>query len=222
MRLSKLSVVIPWKSDHAEREDIFIWIYNRYLSFPNVKTLITAGNEDFTRSYARNQGVKQVNTDYVLLADADTIPRIEDIEQAYTLLNNGAPWVLCYADNEYYNLTQEKTLELLQFDPSVEVQRPSPDEYEHRLTSWAGMIMLRKSDFDKVGGYDERFVGWGWEDNAFQLKMDNEIGKHVRTDGFALHMWHPRGSDEFNTPSELVNRRIFEEYRRKYSWNDPR
>ncbi len=142
---NKLSVVIPWKTDNGPREDIFLWVYNRYLSMP-VGTIITSSAKSFTRASARNAGVNQVQSEYVLMADADTIPRREDIENAYYLLEGGKPWVICYADKKYYNLTEEKTQKILTMDSSVDVPEPVEGEYDHPMIVVAENNIKDKKD----------------------------------------------------------------------------
>ena len=40
-------------------------------------------------------------------------------------------------------------------------------------------------------GYDERFIGWGFEDVAFQISMTTLIGEQSRIEGNLYHLWHP-------------------------------
>jgi glycosyltransferase involved in cell wall biosynthesis len=50
-----------------------------------------------------------------------------------------------------------------------------------------------RSDFERVNGFDERFVGWGQEDDDFGLRLraagvrlESIVGRT-----FSLHVWHP-------------------------------
>ena len=42
-----------------------------------------------------------------------------------------------------------------------------------------------------MNGFDENFVGWGGEDNAFKLACDQILGPVKRLDGPLFHLWHP-------------------------------
>lgn len=217
------SVVMPF-SEHssAQRINILSWIVCRWMSvFPEGLTPVVVGRDDnvpMNRSKARNSGMGSVRTKYVVLADADTAFDVDAIEVGVELLDAGAPWVIPYGDHEYYNLTQGYTSELLDRSPVDAVEAV---EWDHKLLSWAGLAMVRTEDYWKVGGFDEQFVGWGHEDVAFRIKMDAEIGHHVRTPGRALHLWHER-SEGFGSPEEKANRRLFNEYVRRYNWKDER
>jgi hypothetical protein len=126
------------------------------------------------------------------------------------------PWVIPYGEKSYYNLNSEASDIILDCPVSILLTRPEEGDYDHELTSWAGLLVMTREAFDNAGGYDERFVGWGWEDNAFQLTMDRKNGKHVRIDDFAVHLWHERSDGDFGTELELANRKLFEkEYARR-------
>lgn len=65
-----------------------------------------------------------------------------------------------------------------------------------RISLCSGMFMIRREAFFSLGGWDERFVGWGGEDDALSYKV-----QHARLSCFeadkvpALHLWHPRPAD---------------------------
>jgi predicted glycosyltransferase involved in capsule biosynthesis len=46
--------------------------------------------------------------------------------------------------------------------------------------------------FEQVGGFDEKFVGWGGEDNAFWHSCKIVSGEPLRIDGFVYHLWHEK------------------------------
>jgi len=45
--------------------------------------------------------------------------------------------------------------------------------------------------FDALGGWDERFCGWGGEDHAMMRAMDTVYWPHKTLPGSVLHIWHP-------------------------------
>jgi hypothetical protein len=57
--------------------------------------------------------------------------------------------------------------------------------------SWSCAIAIRRDAWDQLGGFDERFRGWGWEDMAFQSAACSLVG-HERIEGDVFHLWHPR------------------------------
>lgn len=67
-------------------------------------------------------------------------------------------------------------------------------------------VWVRTSAFHRIGGMDERFEGWGGEDNDFAYRMDiNSAFDHY--DDQLLHMYHP-SSAVLREDGELVNAHI--------------
>jgi hypothetical protein len=62
--------------------------------------------------------------------------------------------------------------------------------------SWSGIVVVPREAFYLVGGYDERYEGWGADDIAFGLSLETLYGPHLRYPGEAIHLWHPRGIQE--------------------------
>jgi GT2 family glycosyltransferase len=57
-------------------------------------------------------------------------------------------------------------------------------------------LSLWARDFDRVGGFDESFAGWGLEDTEFAIRLI-AAGVKVRSGRFAtnvFHLWHPERS----------------------------
>ena len=58
----------------------------------------------------------------------------------------------------------------------------------------AGMsYAILKEDYVKVNGYDEKYQGWGEEDDDFgnRLSVAGVKGKPFKTKVITLHLWHP-------------------------------
>ncbi|NEE07448.1 glycosyltransferase [Streptomyces sp. SID7499] len=67
-------------------------------------------------------------------------------------------------------------------------------------------VWVRTSAFHRIGGMDERFEGWGGEDNDFTYRMDiNSAFDHYHDP--LLHMYHP-SSAVLREDGELVNAHI--------------
>jgi predicted glycosyltransferase involved in capsule biosynthesis len=73
------------------------------------------------------------------------------------------------------------------------------------------MLAVPRKLWDEVGGFDERFVGWGGEDNAFWHACTVISGAEpARVPGYAYHLWHPAASNkrdaQYRTNRELWRR----------------
>lgn len=224
-----LDVLIPWGGDIDDpwRTRAFWWVRNRYRTLLPEATIIvgTSAQTPFNRSEARNNAFRASDADILLVADADTVVQPDAIRGAVRLIGNGAPWVIPYREQAgYYSLSRNATTRILDLDPGSDIPEPSdPDDWEHKhaspadpLPSWAGLLVLPRKAWEAVGGYDEAFLGWGYEDVAFRAALDRRVGPHRRVqNSYALHLWHARTEDEnFGQPHIKQNEARYREYER--------
>jgi len=207
--MKDLTIVIPFRAASERRMQIMDWICNRYrILFPESNIVVSDSDKDkpFSRAQSRNHGVDMVDTEYLLLADADTIPFRPFIELGVKALQEGANWVVPYGTRGFYVLKKPFSDKLLSGPPDAFV---TPDTFEwlHQTESWGGLILMRTESFYEVNGYDERFQGWGYEDNAFQRAMDTIIGEFTRIEsGWSAHLWHEAPMEEtWEHPQIKVN-----------------
>ena len=52
------------------------------------------------------------------------------------------------------------------------------------------MVMTRDT-FIAAGGFDERFIGWGGDDDAFMVTLETLCGNYIKLDREVIHLWHP-------------------------------
>lgn len=217
-----LSVLVPWRpSDDGYRARSLAWLRRRYHALlPDAQLVIANSNaERFNRSEARNNAFNYSDGDVLLIADADTVFHPHLIELAAMMVADGdAPWIIPYDEGRYYNLGQRRTDELLAGDPAADIPEPTDeDDWEHKLTSWAGLLVVSRDGYETAGGYDERFAGWGYEDNAFRAALDHRVGTHTRLKGHCEHLWHHVIAGEcFDNPDIDANRRLYQKYEHGY------
>lgn len=214
-----LSVIIPWNdSSDRWRARSFDWVVERYRALLPDAEMNIGHSEPFNRGAARNSAVEQSTGDVLLIADADMVLQPAALQLGLQAIARGCAWVVLYQLGRYYNLTELESARIMAFAPDLEIREPQDAQrWDHKIDSWAGLLLVPREAFDKVGGYDEHFVGWGYEDNAFRAALDRKVGAHERVDGFALHLWHPApDSDTFGHPDIATNR----ERARRYEAGD--
>jgi hypothetical protein len=113
------------------------------------------------------------------------------------------------------------TTDLRRLAPSAELRRMSRRHRKSVLQNWlrhpskprlaGGNFAVWREDYSRVNGSDERFLGWGQEDDDLGLRLR---GAGVRLSSiidrtFTYHVWHP--SDPSATPRwrDGVNVRYF-------------
>lgn len=199
--LNRVSVLIPYKPDNGIRDKTFKWVKSFYNNtMPEVewcvgKTLSTP----FNRAEAINLAAKQATRDIFVIADSDIIIDPKIIKQSILMLNEHA-WIIPYS--KCLDLSESSTERLLEQLP----EWPLPgnidvdDRFKDRkYNPVGGVIVVGRKNFNRVKGFDERFVGWGGEDDAFSYAMDTLCGTYKRIDDSSIyHLWHPKVGPEGN------------------------
>ena len=112
---------------------------------------------------ARNNAVRQADSDIVVIADADTLPdNITQVHEAITMIRTGHADIV-WAFDVYRHIPGS----------AVEVEDLSTVsiDKEYRHGSPGGIIVASVEKFWEIGGFDEKFErgAWGFDDEAFML-----------------------------------------------------
>lgn len=219
---SEVSIIIPFQSDNSIRQKNLDWIVNRYkYLFPDFEIVIGEDNTNdyrFCKSRAINNAVRSATGKILIIADADMIVSKNSVEKGIRLLEK-YPLVLPY--NPYFRLNRIITEQILESDYEVDMpvlqKMNSEAVYSRESARAGGMQILFRSTFESVGGYDERFIGWGGEDTCFVRAVETLFGKGKVIDGSAYHLWHPRQSSVSSYKrSKNTNKLLAEKYIEAY------
>lgn len=216
----------------AERKNAMMWVLRRIGAA--VTDISIAGDryegeqtEPFNRARARNMAAESPldedgegpPADVLVFVDADTAPELHLLKLAIEYVAEGHyDWVIPFST--YFNMTHAATVRMLATPPDARwTGEPLEGEYEHRITTSAsgrvacGVLVLSREAWLATGGYDERFVGWGYEDNAFHCQLQVLGGSGLYMPGQVRHLWHPASHETtFGQPMIEANRRLFRRY----------
>ena len=205
-----ISIIIPFRApdNDDQRAKNFEWL-KRYwkAQLPGAEIIHGEDNETcrpFSKSVAVNNGVCKSHGDVLVIVDADGyIPAdsivycAEEIREAEA--RDHRLWFVPY--RRFFRLTQEASKWLLDSKPETPFQFPTPvpsmmalGDNDPTVGHWYGAMIqvCSRNAFDIVGGWDERFCGWGGEDAAALRSMDTLYALHKTLPGQVVHVWHPQ------------------------------
>jgi hypothetical protein len=146
------------------------------------------------KSWAFNVGVRQAAAPVVVCHDADIPVPCDYAGEILALINRG-----------YESVSIQRFLLRLDEKDTAAVIRngivPSATP-EDIWQNWVGgTIALTREAFFRIGGFDERFIGWGGEDMEFFERCATL--KQYRF-GYLpfLHLWHPHQEGKFYAGKE--------------------
>ena len=164
----------------------------------------------FNRSAAINTAARLAGAwDVAVIIDSDVICDIEPVFEAIEIAKRTNQMVLPYEVRK--DLNRDGTDRIMRgyegnWDRFVRVR------YTDGVSS---VVVLNRTLWDAVGGFDEAFQGWGWEDNAFRAAcVTFGDGDFIRLEGTVWHLYHRTAKTEARgTPSWSANHARSERYR---------
>ncbi|MGM0904476.1 MAG: galactosyltransferase-related protein [Bacillota bacterium] len=211
--MTNLSILMPYRSDHGPRDRAFKWVKAFYQKvLPEAEICVSDCTTDlFSRAEAINRSAKQATGDIFMIADADIILDPDIIKMSVQLLKEHA-WVVPYSRVKH--VSRKSTRALLNTEPSW----PAQIDFEVSRTANAaarnfigGVNIISRDNFEVVGGFDERFLGYGAEDDAFGHSVNTVCGRYLRLDTDIFHLWHPRVRTKSN-PHYQANIALLKRY----------
>lgn len=191
----KTVVLVPYRSDSDRRDRLWDftrdWLQRHHHDWP----ILVGESPDgpFNRSAAINHAAAQADWDIAIISDADTVvpPRQLRAAHARASLDDR----LCAAFTSVAELTQVSTEHLLTTGDvnlcTLEIEHLRTIDIETQ----SSVLVCNRFLWDKIGGFDEKFVSWGGEDNAFWKAATIVGGSPHRIFGHAFHLWHEWASD---------------------------
>lgn len=186
----KIAVCVPWRPA-PEREQWLSVVRKHYqVHFGDCEFHLVDSDpsKPFNRSQARNLCVrkaKEVGADVVVINDADTLVRSTALREAITM---------AYSDGQLHypfeTCVVMKGTQAAMF--AANVNFPT----EGGFASTGGVYVIRPDAWERFGGADESYFGWGGEDDAVMACAKASIGVK-RHAGVAVSLGH--------TAERLVN-----------------
>jgi hypothetical protein len=199
----KIYVVIPWKHQDSRLrayEMVKAW-YEKNLPEATVVSL-TYSEVEWLPSHTRNLGVKLAEgngADVIIMNDADTIP--EGTETLRKTIESAM------SDNFIHNpYTEYRFYPLQSTNQYFESGSLMNCAFRVERDSNAGIWVFKPSSWWMLGGMDQKFVKWGYEDTAFEYVHTLVHGIPLVKHTGAIHAFdHERNQVLQNPDKDLMN-----------------
>lgn len=209
-------VLVPYRPDNAHRDTVWSYLKTHYWDRTGYR--ISVGQHvdgPFNRAKALNAAA-DCDWDYAVIADSDTFVPQRQLEVA--ALNSRISGRLCAAFDCVVELTQTCTNDILDNKHTLDDSFGAVRVRRRPLETQSSMLVIPRGLWDRVGGFDEGFVGWAGEDNAFWKACALHGGEPLRVPGNAYHLWHPPATR--TGPHYDANQRRWRRYDRAETVND--
>lgn len=216
-----IPVLVPWRSDDGARAENWELVEQAMWHLWPFVEEGTSPDGPFNRSAALNDAYRWTESSYdlVIVADADSMVPRGQLADAILLAR--ATGRLVVAHDRWLNVELHERADFLTGAPINEKRVLGPrGNYRPRMRysqTVSSMLVVPTALWDEVGGFDERFVGWGFEDRAFHRMCERARGGYERVAGPVYHLDHDRPAADRNRARDhgyRANRDLWYEYRR--------
>jgi len=138
---------------------------------------------EYNRSWGLNVGARMSLGEILVFCDSDILISDEDLRYCVNLMRDNGIDTIDPKGNLWETPIKEYDEKILERHEKKRVH----------LNFSGGIILINRNAFMRIGGWDERFVGWGGEDNAMTLKILNCPGLvATKCEGMdTYHLSHP-------------------------------
>jgi N-terminal domain of galactosyltransferase len=228
-RRRNLDTVLAWLSTLKIRDELQVVVLEQSQTstltqgsldelFSGVQIVHAYNDGAFNKSWGLNVAARYAQAPLLFFADTDLIVP-NDFEETLELLARGVEVVKPY--NRLIDLSEAQTDALddgvlpLAAMSGADVNTPTNRAHigEH-VSLGGGVFAIQARRFLQIGGFDERFLGWGGEDDAMTLKIQRVRPSTMVLDACALHLFHPRDQAALMSHAHYAqNKALLEPYR---------
>lgn len=207
----RVAVFVPRRGDGGHRDKLWefcrAWWLERHPNWP----IYVGRSPDgpFNRSAAVNDAAAQAGDWEVgIVLDADVIVNPEAVYDSVATATRTGKLVITHTRR--VDLTRRGTEMVMNGYRGPWTKRPVQGRVWD--VSESSCVVVPRALWEKVGGFDERFRGWGYEDTAFRFLCEREAGPVIKIDGDVFHLWHERNDDaQPNSPTRAANLALLEQ-----------
>ena len=138
----------------------------------------------FTKAKLCNEGSYLASTEKIIFADNDIILAKELIDTMISKLDS------VEAVNPYKNVIDMDEQSSKLFHTDLKTLTYS-NNLRYSLVFAGGVFGMTKHGYFKLGGFDERYIGWGGEDDGMSYVIEKLCSRY-ESDAYCYHLYHDR------------------------------
>jgi hypothetical protein len=179
-------VCIPWRPQ-PHRLAAFERVVGWYEDHGYQVVLGDSHHETFNLAAARNAAVRAAgDAEIVVVADADTIPEARALMRAIRRATSQPMVVYPFEHYVYLGDVDPATVDLERL-----AELPHEQTYTHSV---GGLLVVQRQLYWELGGHDEGFRRWGYEDTAFEIVAET-LARTDRITGSVYAFGHEADRD---------------------------
>jgi len=221
----KVVILVPRRRDNEWRDKLWAFCRQRWVEHHDPMPIYEGHHEmgPFNRSAAVNAASELADRDgrwdVALIIDSDTISDSKAVQAAieYAVRTGG----LAVAHDQRHMMSQHATIAIL--DGYVGSWKRNRMVRRTYTDSVSCAVAVARQTWDLVGGFDERFVGWGFEDTGFHIACETMTGIPIHNvPGECFHLWHPLSPE---ASKDAITYELNRSLKRRYEavrWNKER
>lgn len=173
----------------VEQDDVSKLTLPSQYSFA-IKHIFVKNNRLFNRSWGFNVALRNTTNPILFFADSDMIIKPELVNETVNLISSNqfdavSPFAQCIELNP--EETEKFDLNTFQYD----VEKPP----RGGMNFCSGIVAYSRIALERIFGWDERFEGWGGEDDI-QFMKTKQLLKYVMLNGKCFHLYHNRSKND--------------------------
>ncbi len=195
-------LLVPRRDDGGPRDRLWAWCRARWERYCPDLPIYEGHHDDgpFNRSAAINRAAAAADLDgrwdQAVVIDSDIFVKVSQVRAA--IARAAETGRVTWSHRRWRGLTEHWTERIVadQRDFGPEIDTDDMDVYVQQTNpiSWSCCFVVPRAVWDDLGGFDERFSGWGFEDMAWQAVVKGLYG-FERIEADVYHLWHPRSEE---------------------------